>query len=40
MKLKNATIHNNGIKLIKTAKRFFFTRNTQAKMEPTITATG
>ncbi len=40
MKLKNTINHDTGSKLIKIAKRFFFNRNTQDKMEPTIIATG
>lgn len=34
------TIHKQGSKLMMTAKRFFFNRNTQAKIEPRTTATG
>jgi hypothetical protein len=33
-------IHSNGIKLMMIENRFFFTWNTQAKMEQMITATG
>lgn len=40
MKPKKAIIHNIGTKLIIIANRCFLTRNTQARMEPTITATG
>jgi hypothetical protein len=40
MNQRKAIIHTIGIKLIIQASRFFLTRNTQAKMELMITATG